>query len=92
MEYLYDYLKAVINKWWWIVVGVVGGAIGVFPLLGIDINIPQWIGLTVLFLAIIIAQYMTYVELRKGQAKIGVALRNKFDSKDIYKQIKEDDL
>ena len=68
-ESFVQYIKAVLQKWWWLVVGVIGGALGVAPLLGANLAVPSAVGFAVMFVGLSIAQFLAYHDLRTKQAK-----------------------
>jgi hypothetical protein len=57
------FAQTVVKRWWWLVVGVIGGAQSVVSGVGLAPYIPWGIGLGVFVLCFVIATYLAYQDL-----------------------------
>jgi len=67
---LTEYLKSVLKRWWWLVVGLIGGLLGLAPLVGINLEIPSSVGWLIFFIGLFVAQFLAYHDLRVEKIKL----------------------
>jgi hypothetical protein len=64
-ESIKEYLKAVWQRWWWLVAGVIGGGLTIPTLAGINLSVSWIVGLGVLFICFGVAQFLAYHDIRQ---------------------------
>lgn len=66
-----EYAQYVAKRWWWLVVGGLGGVLTVIALVT-TISLPTWLGVTVLFAGLIVAQSLAFKDMRveRNQAQM----------------------
>lgn len=68
-ESIKQYLKATLQRWYWLVVSVTGGVLGTVSLTGFDLVIPSIGWFAILFVALSISQFCAFHDLRIKQSK-----------------------
>ncbi len=58
-----SFFRGILQKWWWIVTGLVGGLQSVASITGIESTIPWYVGIAVLAVCLLIASFLSYCDL-----------------------------